>query len=377
MSESNSKSIENAVAETAPASTAPSEPVASTKFGSDSGSGSGSGAGLALVLALLALLGTGFTWYQNQVQQVQADSALAVGVTEIGGQVTRLGDVVQRLQSQQGDVVTDDVLANRLATLDTRVAGSISQLSSQQAELKQSIEQMHSNLQKGVAQYRLEEVEQLLKLANHSLIFASDKDSAIAALKLADGQLRQLNDPRYSQVRTQINQEIATLNNIQQADKEAISAELAALSDLVPDLPLMNEPDGQDVQFDAQQASVGTGLRAELGKIWQDILSSIKVQRVEQAPIPLLAPQQRYFLNQNLQLQLNRAQIALLQGRQSLYEAALSEAEEWMKIYFDVRNDRVQTALQQLQTARSQSINVALPSVTGSYSALQAAKDGQ
>ena len=67
----------------------------------------GSGKGLsvlAILLSMAALAGTGFTWYQNQVVSVAQESKLSIGVSEIGGQVSRLGDSISRIQQDLANV---------------------------------------------------------------------------------------------------------------------------------------------------------------------------------------------------------------------------------------------------------------------------------
>ena len=63
-------------------------------------------AGVAVIFSVAAMAASGFTWYQNQVSSVRSESSLAVGVSNIGGQVSRLGDSITQLQTQQNKVVS-------------------------------------------------------------------------------------------------------------------------------------------------------------------------------------------------------------------------------------------------------------------------------
>ena len=140
--------------------------------------GGGALAGLALLLSLGALAGVGYTWYQTQLVGVQKETSLAVGVTEIGGQVSRIGDNVARLQQQQDNIVSEDKLSLEIQKIsqdvETKISSlnldnRLSELNQSQANAQQAVEQLHSDLKQGVNAYAIEEVSQLLKLANHSI----------------------------------------------------------------------------------------------------------------------------------------------------------------------------------------------------------------
>jgi len=352
--------------------------VTSTNGSSSSASGIKSSASgiTAILLSLVALAGTGFTWYQIQVESVRSESTLAVGVAEIGGQVSRIGDSIALLKKQQGDVVTQEQLSLRISEINSALNAEVNSINQQQMGLKGSVDKINSNLEKGVNVYVLDEVAQLLKLANNSVFFANNVDSAINALRLADNQLKGLDDPRYTVVRSKINDEIASLKSIQQVDVASLSAQLMSMSRNIPSLPLANEPVAEEVKFVDEKTEL-KGWRAELSTLWAEIKNSIQVQRVDQPPKPLLVPQQRYFLNQNLQLTLNKAELALLQQQQSVFVSSIDTASLWLTDYFDTKDKRVSDVLRQLEQVKQTNIKLKLPSITGSYDALQTIRGGK
>ena len=339
-----------------------------------------SGRGLsvfAVLLSLLAIAGAGATWYQTQVQQVASDSSLAVGVANIGGDVARLGDSIARLQGQQAEVVTEQQLANALLQSNNAFRLRLDNLGGQQKALFDAVTKINDDLQKGVNDYVIDEVSQLLKLANNSALFNADASAAVKALSLADIQLKELADPRFAQVRLSINREIALLKGVPQIDTENVSARLSVLASKIPSLPLENEPPVKgSVKLLADEVAEEITWRSELKKIWRDMVNSVQVQRVDQPPKPLLAPQQRYFLNQNLQLSLSKAELALLQNRSSIYVRSLDEASSWLTEYFDMKNSDVQSSLTEIAELKALNVNVELPSVAESYEMLQSIKGG-
>jgi len=342
----------------------------------------GSGKGLsifAILLSLLALGGTGFTWYQTQLSKVASNTSLAVGVTEIGGQISRIGDSVRQLQKEQTGLVTQEELTTRILESNVAVESKFRDLSAAQNDINESLEKLNTDLEKGVNEFVIDEVSQLLKLANNSAIFSNDSSSAINALTLADIQLKELADPRYAVVRRKINTEIELLKSVKQVDTEKATAQLSSIANTIPSLKLENEPPAKEnIKLVAESAAEEKiTWRTELNKIWKDIINSVQIQRVDQPPKPLLAPTQRYFLDQNIQLSLSKAELALLQNKSAVYSQSLTTAEQWLNDYFDLKNQDVQSVLQQLSALKAEPVGVELPAIADSYDTLQSIKGGQ
>ena len=88
-------------------------------------------------------------------------------------------------------------------------------------------------------------------------------------------------------------------------------------------------------------------------------------------------PEQRYFLNQNIQLQLAKAELGLVQNRTSVYSQSLEEATNWLGEYFDTRDQQVVDVIQQINDLKAVSLGQELPNISGSYSELQSIRGGQ
>jgi len=342
-----------------------------------------SGRGLsvvAILFSLLALGGTGYSFYKSEIQARDDDTDLAIKITEIGGNVNRLGDSISRLQSEQNstaaNVVSKEQLTTRLLESNSAVDLRFRDVKQGQSELLDAVAKINSDLSSGVNDFIISEVSQLLKLANNSALFSSDTRSAIKALQLADIQLKELADPRYSVVRRKINEEIALLEGIAQVDIESVTVKLKSLATRIPSLKLENDvPAISEVVIETQEKP--EGLKAQLKEIWADLVNYNSVQRIDQAPKPLLVPEQRYFLNQNIQLQLAKAELGLVQNRASVYSDSLDVATAWLNEYFDLRDDQVKEMLRQIEELQEISLSQELPSISGSYSVLQTIKGGQ
>jgi uroporphyrin-3 C-methyltransferase len=331
---------------------------------------------VAILFSLIALVVTSLSLYKSEILGRDDDAKSAVKIAEIGGNISRLGDTISRLQSAQSNVVSKEQLINSLLKSSNEVDLRFRDVQQNQTEMRVSITKINSDLSKGLNEFVVAEVSQLLKLANNSALFSSDSRSAIKALQLANIQLKELADPRYSVVRRKINQEISVLESVEQVDIESITVKLNSLSDKIPSLKLENDvPALGKVVVAADDKP--QGFKAGLKEMWADIINYNSVQRIDQAPKPLLVPEQRYFLNQNIQLQLAKAELGLVQKRASIYVGSLEDASAWLNQYFDIRDADVKQVLTQIEQLKATSISTELPSISGSYSLLQTIRGGQ
>ena len=333
----------------------------------------------AILLSLVALGGSAYTWYENNLKRFAEENKLAVGVNTIGGDVKRLGDAMGRLQSEQADSVSQEQLTTRILETTSAFDLQIRDLEQGQKDLLEAVEKINDDMQTGINEFVIDEVSQLLKLANNSALFANDANAAVKALQLADLQLKELADPRFSIVRRKINEEIGQLNNIQQVDIESLTEQLQAVADRVPSLKLENERPAIEtiVLENTTAAEEQGGFIAGLKEIWVDLVNFAEVQRIDQPPKPLLTPEHRYFLNQNLQLQLAKAELGVLQKRPEVYSSSLDTALTWLNDYFDLNDASVKQVIEELTALKAQQINVELPPVAASYDLLQSIKGGQ
>ncbi len=330
----------------------------------------------AILLSLVALGGSGYNWYVSKIQGKLDNADLAVGVAQIGGQITRLADSVTRLQTEQTKSVSQEQLDTRFLKANSSLDTKFRDLNEGQTQLLGSVKKINEGLQTGVNQLVLDEVSQLLKLANNSALFSGDSRLAIRALQLADEQLKELADPRYAGVRRKINEEIGSLESIELVDVESTVVKLKNLANRVPGLKLENDtPVIGELVIDAQEHPQGFAANAK--KVLSDIVDLVEVQRIDQAPKPLLVPEQRYFLDQNIQLQLAKAELGLLQQRATVYTESLSAATTMLREYFDTRDTAVTDVLAQIEQLKGQRLASTLPDISGSYAALQSVKGGK
>ena len=332
----------------------------------------------AILLSLTALGAGGYNWYDANINGKLDEASVAVDVAAIGGQVSRIGDTVTSLQAQQNNVVTQEQLVSRLLEANSATDLRFRDIGQSQQTLFTAVEKINSGLERGVNQFVIDEVSQLLKLANNTILFSGNVESARNALKLADLQLKELSDPRYSVVRKKINEEIGALNALEQVDVESLSVQLKSLSNRIPSLKLENDtPILGDADLALEVDDQTTGIKQTAKKMLNDLIDLVHVQKIDKAPKPLLAPEQRYFLDQNIQLQLTKAELSIVQNRAAMYADSLNQVTTMLSDYFDANDAAVQDVQAKLNELKKVKLGQDLPSIVGSYTLLQSIKGGE
>ncbi|MGH8751590.1 MAG: uroporphyrinogen-III C-methyltransferase, partial [Burkholderiales bacterium] len=112
-------------------------------------------------------------------------------------------------------------------------------------------------------------------------------------------------------------------------------------------------------------------------EIWQDLKQLVRIQNTAEREIPLLAPDQIFFLRENVKLRLLSARLALMLRDQTSYQADLAAAQEWLTRYYDNSNKVTKVTLGSLRQLQENSISIELPDISASLNAVRTIKLGR
>ncbi|WP_136068288.1 uroporphyrinogen-III C-methyltransferase [Modicisalibacter radicis] len=321
-------------------------------------SGNGGKAGgialaLVIILALVVLLGGWWGWQKLQTQQQR--------LTQIEGNA----QAISRLESQLGD--GDQQRQQAMQTLRDDFQQYREEMN---ATLDKVLEQLASKQQTDTSEWRLAEVEYLLRLANQRLQLERDVKGAMSLLETADERLAQIDNPALTPVRRAIQSEIGALDSVAQVDRTGLYLELMAQQEQLARLPLE-----QDVQQQAAEAGdtspMEGGWRQQLSRFGQELKDLVVVRKHDQALEALMTPEQESYLRQNVRLQLEQAQLALLQSNAELYAASLDKARKLIERYYDTGNQGVANSLERLATLADRNVHPELPDISASLQQLR------
>ncbi|MEC9483212.1 MAG: uroporphyrinogen-III C-methyltransferase, partial [Halomonas sp.] len=167
-----------------------------------------------------------------------------------------------------------------------------------------------------------------------------------------------------------IQSELAELKAVPSVDRTGLYLTLMAQQMQVAQLPLK-----QDIEELAAEggdmSDVSGGWEEQLSRFWQEIKELIVVRRHDQALEALMTPEQESYLRQNVRLQLEQAQLAVLQANPELYRASLEKAITLLEGYYDVEREDVQNLIATLRSLLDRTIRPELPDISASLQSLR------
>jgi len=219
--------------------------------------------------------------------------------------------------------------------------------------------------------WRVAEVDYLMALANHRLQLSNDVDTARTALLDADKRLRQIADPGLNVVRMALADEIKSLDSVEKPDIAGMANQLTALVGGIEELPLTNRDRKRQPLHADIDKKVSTW-RELPSMLWAEIRGLIVIRRHDHPIEPLLPPEEKHYLAQNLGLKLEQARLALLRRDEEVFHANIADTETWVDRYFDKQESSVQAVLQTLDSLKAAKLKPELPDISNSLRELRA-----
>ena len=286
------------------------------------------------------------------------------------------------LAREAQDLVRD--AAGRLAVVEARV---------QDVTLQRSqLEELLQSLSRSRDETLLVDLESALRMALQQAELSGSLEPLVAALKSAAQRIERTAQPRLAPVQRAMEQDLERLARASVTDTAGLLGRLDDLVRMVDDMPLLNSVAhmrtgayagmSQGVPLPPQPDAALT--MAEWAwwqqwaeRIWQaslqEVRDLVRIRRIDQPDAILLAPEQSFFLRENLKLKLLNARLGLLARQYDAARADLGNASTALAKYFDGQSRRTQSAqmlLQQIQTHLRQTEQ---PSINETLSALATA----
>ncbi|MBI5040641.1 MAG: uroporphyrinogen-III C-methyltransferase [Gammaproteobacteria bacterium] len=332
---------------------------------------------------------------RRSLAQPLALAALAVAIgTAVGGYF--IWHEVQRLGTWQEQVLGQidnrtQALDERLQTFKDRLDNDLAasergrrgideeqrKLAATQAGFEDALSVLRAQLGRSQDEWVLAEVQYLLNVANQRAQLERDTLTAIAALRSADQRLQALTDPGFNGVREEIARELAALEAVAQPDLAGITLTLDTLAAQVVHWPLKDRRTPHriaDTSLESAPAPANdwrSTLENALANAWNALRSLVVVRRNDAPVAPMLAPEQEFFLHENLRLQLSIARLAALQGETASYRASLKTTVAWLQTHFADDAPTVIAARAELQRLAGIDVHPAVPDISASLRLLR------
>ncbi len=325
---------------------------------------------LASLLALAGLASSGLLWQKlGNIQEQLARQSASNGASATEA----------RTLARQAEEIARDTAA-RLTVTETRVS-EVALQRSQLEELMQSVSRSRDET-------LVVDIEASLRLAQQQAQLTGSLEPLVAALKSAQQRIERAAQPRLTPVQRAVARDLEHIARSNATDTAGLLARLDDLVRLSDDLPTlggvahasaMRRPSGPAPA--AKDNSSAPWWQAQLTKGWELVRDEarglVRVSRIDQPEAVLLAPEQEFFLRENLKLKLQSARLGLLARQFDAARADLAGATAALNKYFDPAARRTQNAATLLQQVQGSLKTAELPRLDETFAALNTAAAGR
>lgn len=355
---------------------------------------------VALVLGGLALVMAGLLWQkldftQRELARRSQDSATQSAET--------------RALATQAEAQTKEMLA-RLAVAEVR----LSEVSLQRSQL----EELMLTLSRSRDDNLVQDIESALRLAQQQAQLTGSVQPLLAALQAADGRIARAAQPRLNPVQRAIARDVQRIRGTAVADVPSLVQRLDDLVRKVDQWPVPNEvgplatatrpktaaakataPHGtarNDAKTPAVNVPSPMGPTEPVVSGWDSVVLSwnsfwhqvwdettrsgrelVRVSRIDRPEAVLLAPEQAFFLRENLKLRLLNARLGLLARQMDAVQDDLKNIDAALVRHFDTTSPEVAAAQGVVTQLRAELAVTQLPQPEESLAALAVAAGGR
>ena len=332
-------------------------------------------------LAVLAVAALALAW-NTQQRLKTAELEIVKRQQDAGTQAAEA-----RLMARQAEASARENAA-KVALLEARVA----ETSLQRSQLEELIQSLSRSRDENV----LSDVDAALRLALQQSAITGSAEPLLAALRQTEERLARYQQPRMERVRRAALQDLDRVKAAGTVDVQSLAIRIDEAVRAVDDLPMLAATDRRAAARDGDArvtpasapASAGAAsapgpqwmdarVRSLLGQFWSEVRSLVRVTRVDDPEAALLAPEQAFFLRENLKLRLLNARLALLSRQFDTAQADLREAQSALDRYFHKDSRRVDLVREQLRQVAQQSRQVSVPRPEATLAALATAVAGR
>lgn len=320
---------------------------------------------LLLLALLVAVLVLGWLAYDGSRERRDLRAEVAQRLATADESARRSSETASGAQRAAREV------ESRLSAVESRMAESQSQ--------QIALEALYQELARGRDDALLAEVEQSLAAAAQQLAIAGNVQVALVALQGAEARLARVERTAFAPLRRAIAADIGRLQALPLVDVTGLARRLdravAALESLAP-APGAGRAPERAREDTAPAGAAGDGWRATLVRLWTELRVELRqmatVRRIDREVPPLLAPEQAWFLRENLRLRLLSARLALLARDEAGFRGDLQAAADWLARYFDGGDPAVAALAASLGELARAPVRIDIPGIGESLEAVRA-----
>ena len=252
---------------------------------------------------------------------------------------------------------------------------------------RSQLEELMQSLSRSRDENLVVDIESAIRLAQQQAQLTGSIQPLLAALRSAEQRLAKVSHPRLAPLQRAVTRDIDRVKTAAVTDTPGLLIKLDELVRWTDELPLANavgvaQTPGKDLTPEVPTSSWARAISASwwervLTDIWSDVRGLVRVSRLDQPEASLLAPDQSYFVRENLKLRLLNARLGLLARQHESARADLSAVQRDLAKYFDVQSRKGQLTLGLLKQVQTDMQQVELPRIDDTLAALTTAAAGR
>ena len=310
---------------------------------------------LALIVLALIFL---WQWLDGRRAINDMQLQLAEKIAEMDGNSKANRMLLAQNQEQERELFA------KVTALETRYAEAQNQHA--------ALEALYNDLSANRDETVLAEVEQMLLIAAQQLQLSANVKAALIAMQSADARLQRMDRAAFNGLRKTISLDMDKLRALPSVDITGINSQLNNMIAAVDELPLAYQ---RRVPNEAATQTVlprdETTWQKLLREIWQEVKQLVRIENTGKTDIPLLSPDQEFFLRENLRLRLLSARLALLSRDENSFGQELKTAQLWIARYFDGKSTQVVRMSEELKKLSASDIRIELSDISASLQAVR------
>ena len=343
------------------------------------------GTGLALLLGVAALL---MAWNVSEHQRaLERELVLRQQTSSSQADAARL----LAKQAQSGMLEG----AAKVALLEARLA----EVTVQRGQLEELLQSLSRSRDENL----IVDIEAEIRVAIQHNAITGSAEPLLAALKQSDERLARHAQPKFERVRRAIARDTDRVRAAAVADVSSLAIKLDEAMRLIDELPLLvsaesrrgvaKAADAAKPGSAAASAAAGAASRGASGPAWLrtwvqawdtawqrigfEARSLVRVTHIEHPDAMMIAPEQAFFLKENLKLRLLNARLALLSRQFDTAQSDLAGARASLERFFDRGSKRTVLALELVRQVAGQARQSSVPRPDDTLAALAAAGAGR
>jgi len=334
---------------------------------------------LVVALSLLCALGAGggvaWLWITDQQQQMQQQLVQQNTENTLRDQKRQIAALVTQLaELSAGDTKRQSVLGG-MTKSTAMLQGRLASVESQMTELTGA----HR------VDWMLKEAEHFVVVAERRLSLLSDINGSLALLTEADNLVREMQEPATRTLRVALTKDLMALREAssKNVDSEGIFTRIELLMSKVEGLEkaALTFRAGEEALVSGEVVETAVveesgGWNRFVGRLAGFVESLVRVRVNDETTIkPMLLADQQEYLQQNIFVLLEQAQLSLLRMDYVGFKVSLKQAGKRIEQYLRTDTPEATFVLEELKALADTPMVTVVPSIESSVTALQVFRD--